>query len=486
MGWFKRFAGKGKLTFRIVTTGTLGVAVRSVGGIVQDWVMTDLPAYLRPFVLGELGGPEVRVDRLGELDIYRPTGSARTGAILFVHGGPAPPDLEATPRDWPVFKGYATAAARRGAVAAVVDHSLISGLDKLSTAADEVEAAIGVLRSDPRVDPDRVVLWFFSGAGLLAGEWLDSRPDWLRGVALTYPLLATPPGVDDLVNAAEVIGKHKDLPVLLTRAGLERAELAGPVAEFVSAGGTALDIIDVPKGHHGFDMLDHTEESRAAVTKALDWAIAHLGEEPGTQGDLLVPPPKARTTTTSTTTTRTTTSSTRRTPAATKPKPEPAKEELVAEPLPVVTEPVATEPVETAPAQPVVAAPASAQLPETADLLSTISSSFSGGDTAAARVVGREHSAYAAHDLEAFLAMYSPTARISFADGTEMKGRRFLRELYRPMFDAGRCKTEVVQKLMVGEWVVEHQVAHDSGEPVARLGLYRVSEGLITDVEFRS
>ncbi|MFF1816179.1 nuclear transport factor 2 family protein [Kribbella sp. NPDC058245] len=447
--------------------------------------MTDLPAYLRPFVLGVLDGPDVRVDRLGELDIYRPAGSARTGAILFVHGGPAPPELktfptppprslQATPRDWPVYQGYATAAARRGAVAAVVDHSLISGLDKLSTAADEVEAAIGVLRSDPRVDPDRVVLWFFSGAGLLAGEWLDSRPDWLRGVALTYPLLATPPGVDDLVNAAEVIGKNTNLPVLLTRAGLERAELAGPVAEFVSAGGTALDIIDVPKGHHGFDMLDHTEESRAAVTKALDWAIAHLGEEPGTQDGLLVPPPKAKTTTTSTTTT-----ATRRTPAATKPKPEPVKEELPLAEAPVV-------PAETAPAAPVAAAPASAQLPETTDLLSSITSSFGPVDTAAARVVGREHSAYAAHDLEAFLAMYSPTARISFADGSEMKGRRFLRELYRPLFDAGRCKTEVAQKLMLGEWVVEHQVAHDTGEPVPRIALYRVSEGLITDVEFRS
>ncbi|GAA1665562.1 hypothetical protein GCM10009745_04390 [Kribbella yunnanensis] len=436
--------------------------------------MTDLPGYLRPFVLGVLDGPEVRVDRLGEIDFYRPVGSARTGAILFVHGGPAPADLQATPRDWPVYKGYATAAARRGAVAAVVDHSLIRGLDQLSSAADEVEAAIGVLRSDPRVDPDRVVLWVFSGAGLLAGEWLDSRPDWLRGVALTYPLLATPPGVDDLVNAAEVIGKHKDLPVLLTKVGLERDELAGPVAEFVSAGGTALDIIDVPKGHHGFDMLDHTEESRAAVTKALDWAIAHLGEEPGTaaQGDLLVPPPKARTTT-------------RRTPA--KPKPEQVKEELTldipAETVPAKTAPAAAAVVAPAPA---AAAPASAQLPETPELLSALTSSFGPAETPAARVVGREHSAYAAHDLEAFLAMYSPTARISFADGTEMKGRRFLRELYQPLFEAGRCKTEVVQKLMVGEWVVEHQVAHDSGEPVARLGLYRVSEGLITDVEFRS
>ncbi len=441
--------------------------------------MTDLPAYLRPFVLGVLDGPDVRVDRLGEIDFYRPAGTARTGAILFVHGGPMPPDLAATPRDWPVFKGYATAAARRGAVAAVVDHSLIHGFDQLVTAADEVEAAVGLLRSDPRVDPDRVALWFFSGAGLLAGEWLDSRPDWLRCVALTYPLLATPPGVEELVNAAEVIGKHKDLPVLLTRAGLEREELAGPVAELVSVGGTALDIIDVPKGHHGFDMLDHTEESRAAVTKALDWAIAHLGEEPDGQEKLLVPPPPAK-------------SSTRRTTAATKPpvaaKAAAAKPAAVKEPeAPAApasrqtpaTAPPASTPTPT-PTSPAVA-PASTPLATVA--AATVAATTT--DTPAARAVAREHSAYAAHDLEAFLAMYSPTARIELADGTELKGRRFLREYYRPRFDAGRCKTEVVQKLMLGEWVVEHVLAYDTGEPTPTIAVYRVTDGLIAEVQFR-
>ena len=427
----------------------------------QDWGMTDLPAYLRPFVLGVLDGPDVRVDRLGEIDFYRPAGTARTGAVLFVHGGPGPAGLEVMPREWPVYRGYATAAARRGLVAAVVDHSLIHGLDRLVTAADEVEAAVGVLRSDPRVDPDRVGLWFFSGAGLLAGEWLDSRPDWLRFVALSYPLLATPPGVDDLVNAAEVIGKHKDLPVLLTRAGLEREELAGPVAEFVSAGGSSLDIIDVPKGHHGFDMLDHTEESRAAVTKALDWAIAHLGEEPGGEEKLLVPPPSPAK---KTTTTR------RRTPAA---KPAASVKEA-----PAVAEPASQQ----APTPTPIPAATMAPL---ADLGAATVAAVT-ADTPAARAIAREHAAYAAHDLEAFLAMYSPTARIQLVDGTELKGRRFLREHYRPRFDAGRCKTEVVQKLMLGDWVVEHVLAYDTGEPAAQLALYRVADGLITEVEFRA
>ena len=428
--------------------------------------MSNLPAYLRPFVLGVLDGPDVRVDRLGEIDFYRPAGTARTGAILYVHGGPGPAGLEVMPRDWPVFRGYATATARRGLVAAVVDHSLIHGLDHLVTAADEVEAAVGVLRSDPRVDPDRVGLWFFSGAGLLAGEWLDSRPDWLRFVALSYPLLATPPGVDDLVNAAEVIGKHKDLPVLLTRAGLESDELAGPVAEFVSAGGSSLDIIDVPKGHHGFDMLDHTEESRAAVTKALDWAIAHLGEEPGGEEKLLVPPPANKKTTTR-----------RTTPAATV-KEAPATAEPASQQVPTPPTPAAM------PAPAAAPAPAATMAP-LADLGAATIAAVT-ADTYAARAVAREHSAYAAHDLEGFLAMYSPTARIRLADGTELKGRRFLREHYSPRFDAGRCKTEVVQKLMLGDWVVEHVLAYDTGEPAAQLVLYRVTDGLIAEVEFRA
>jgi hypothetical protein len=436
------------------------------------------------------------VDRLGEIDFYRPAGTARTGGLLFVHGGPGPDGLEVMPRDWPVYRGYATAAARRGLVAAVVDHSLIRGFDQLVTAADEVEAAVGVLRSDPRVDPDRVALWFFSGAGLLAGEWLDSRPDWLRAVALTYPLLATPPGVDELVNAVEVIGKYDRsggvgpasssvLPVLLTRAGLEHEELAGPVAEFVSAGGSALDIIDVPKGHHGFDMLDHTEESRAAVTKALDWAIAHLGEDPDGQEKLLVPPPKTKTST--------------RTPAATKPattKPAPVAEktpaavpaapaEPASQPAPAQPSPQPSPQASPQPATQSSGRPAPvAKTPPLADLGAATVAAVT-ADTLAARVIGREHAAYAAHDLEAFLAMYSPTARILLADGTELKGRRFLREHYRPRFDAGRCKTEVVQKLMLGEWVVEHVLAYDSGDPVPTLALYRVTEGLISEVEFR-
>lgn len=425
--------------------------------------MTDLPPYLRPFVLPVADAGEVRVERAGHVDLYHPAGTARTGAILFVHGGPMPPGLEASPRDWPVFQGYATAAAQRGLVAAVVEHGLIRGFDQLVTAADDVEAAVGVLRADPRVDPGRIALWFFSGAGLLAGEWLDSRPDWLRCLMLTYPLLATPPGVDELVNAAEVIGKHKDLPVLLTRVGRERAELAGPVAELVSAGGAALDIIDVPKGQHGFDMLDHTEESRAAVTKALDWAIAHLGEDPTATSTSTLPIP----TPTETSQVSPASSPAKKTTAAPKkPAPAPKAAPVSSTPAPVVEKPSTSVPS---------AAP---------DLTAVVATAFS-FDTPATRVIDREHATYAAHDLEAFLALYSPTAQLQFADGAVLRGRRSLREYYGPLFDAGKCKTELQQRMMLGEWVVEQSVRHDTDQgPVPTIVMYRVQDGLIVEVRF--
>ena len=236
--------------------------------------MEQRPPPMPPFVLD----PEpVARERAGSLDIYRPEGGQPRPAILFVHGGPAPPGP--TPRDWTVFTGYAAAGVERGVVAAVVDHSLAGGTGLIEEAAAEVRAAADQLRAAAGVDPDRIALWFFSGSGLLAARWLKPAPPWLRCLAATYPLFCPPPELPQLRTAADAIASAPDLPVVLTRVGLERPELAAAVEQFVTAAASAganLEIIDVPNGHHGFDLIDHTEESRTAVRQALDSVIGHL------------------------------------------------------------------------------------------------------------------------------------------------------------------------------------------------------------------
>ena len=241
--------------------------------------MSEIPDYLRPFVMSP---SELGPERAGQVDMYTPGGHGPFPAVLIVHGGPIPADLRPTPRDWPVYRGYGALLASRGVIAATVDHRLhlVPGPDGVlfdyATAAADVAAAVEAVRADPHVDGDRVVLWFFSGGGLLSTDWLRTRLTWLRGLALTYPVLAPLPGwrVDSRFQPAVAIRERGTImpPIVLTRVGLERAEVADTVAQFLTAAAdsdVSVEIIDVPNGRHGFDMVDHTDESRLAVERTV-------------------------------------------------------------------------------------------------------------------------------------------------------------------------------------------------------------------------
>ncbi|MEU1072970.1 MULTISPECIES: alpha/beta fold hydrolase [unclassified Streptomyces] len=240
----------------------------------------ELPSYLRPFPLAV---PEVPRERKGHVDLYVPeaTGAGPLPAVLFVHGGPVPADVRPTPRDWPVFAGYARLAAGRGVVGAVLDHRLHDVGDYPLAAAD-VAAAVEAVRADPRVDADRVALWFFSGGGPLSAPWLGARPAWLRCLAATYPVLAPLPNWglgEGRFHPVEALPDAGDLPIVLTRVGLEMAEIAATVEEFLAAAedcGADVEVVDVPHGHHGFETRLPGEEARAAIDRAMGSVLAHL------------------------------------------------------------------------------------------------------------------------------------------------------------------------------------------------------------------
>jgi acetyl esterase/lipase len=243
--------------------------------------MPPTPPYEAPFVLET---PAVERVRDGRVDLYpavRPGGGRRPG-VLLIHGGPVPEQLIPTPRDWPSYRGYGGQLALRNVVAATVDHRLHAWTD-YPRAARDVADAVDRLRADPRVDPDRIALWFFSGGGLLSAGWFTDQPTWLRCLALTYPHLVPREGtgVDPRFRPVEAIAAAGSAaPVVLTRVGLEAPAVAAGVAEFVEAEGrrgVRTRLIDVPHGHHGFDSLDYDDQSRAAVIDALDTVVAFLG-----------------------------------------------------------------------------------------------------------------------------------------------------------------------------------------------------------------
>ncbi|MEV4744238.1 dienelactone hydrolase family protein [Streptomyces sp. NPDC049555] len=238
------------------------------------------PTHLRPFLLDV---PEVPHERHGNVDLYLPPGAdGPLPAIVFVHGGPVPAGAQPSPRDWPTFVGYGRYAAEQGVVGVTLDHRLHDVGDYERAAAD-VAAAVALVRADPRVDGDRVGLWFFSGGGPMTADWLAAPPEWLRCVAATYPILAPLPNwglVGDRFRPASVIASAGRLPILLTRVGLEMPEIAATVEEFVAAAkdcGANLEIIEAPHAHHGFETRDVTDESRTVVRQAMRGVLTHLG-----------------------------------------------------------------------------------------------------------------------------------------------------------------------------------------------------------------
>lgn len=243
-------------------------------------VLDGVPPWVEaPFVLPTDSDPH---ERHGNIDLFLPEGPGPFPGVVFVTGGPLPADLWWNrPRDWPVYRGYGGLLSSRGLVAALVQLPLHTYED-YPAAATALAEAVEFVRADPRVDADRMGIWFFCGGGPLISDWLRTPPEWLRCLAASYPLVGSRPG-KELVSRFQPIQaltvEAKRPPIVLTRAGLEEELLADLLAEFVATAGkhgVALDVIDVPNGHHGFDFLDYSEESRNAVHQALDLVLKAL------------------------------------------------------------------------------------------------------------------------------------------------------------------------------------------------------------------
>lgn len=215
------------------------------------------------------------------IDVYTAPGSEneRRPALVFVHGGPVAPG--ASPRAWSGFVGYGSLAAASGLVGVTLDHRLHSG-DHYPTAADDVAAAVEQTRGLDAVDPDRVGIWFFSGGGPLAVDWMHAAPSWLRCLAWNYPVLAPPPDWDGDVprfNAITALAASPALPKLLLRAGQEYPALVPDQDTFTQEArdhGAALEVVDIPGAEHGFEGHGRCADARAAVQRAMSWAASML------------------------------------------------------------------------------------------------------------------------------------------------------------------------------------------------------------------
>ncbi len=209
----------------------------------------------------------------GEFDLYLPQHGGRPPVVALVHGlFPEPPPV--SPRRTPFFRAYASQLVQRGVAAAVLDHELTGGM-RYPEAAATLDRTLSAVRADGAVDGGSVAVWFFSGGGPLAYPVLAAGHEWLRCVALTYPLLPTEdiPGWPSMSDALRGMGST---PVVLTVVEDELPDFVAGQRALLAAPPAGMTTIEVPPAQHGFDTGPGTEHGRAAVVAALDAVAGHL------------------------------------------------------------------------------------------------------------------------------------------------------------------------------------------------------------------
>ena len=287
---------------------TLTIVLLSLGGLLAvlilayvAYVAHMLRAAGRPFPF-ETGG---RVTRRAEgisigdaakghaMDVYAPEGEAGgpRPVVLFVPGD-APDFLLRKARGWGMFRSYAELCAARGWAAAVATHRASGNYKRSKGMVADVLEALAVLRSradELGLDPERVVVWSFSGSsGPVLTQLLRSPVPGVRGLLAFYGFLdlshwpmKIPPETVAAYSLPPLLEQADALacPVHLLHAQKDRK----PIARGFEACQRALAGRDLPvtlrvgEGlRHGFEVLDDPTLSRPEIEAGLDFVAGCL------------------------------------------------------------------------------------------------------------------------------------------------------------------------------------------------------------------
>jgi acetyl esterase/lipase len=204
-------------------------------------------------------------------DIYTPVSGEKRPIVIFIHGGPIRPASKM--KDLPVYRGYGRLLAGAGFVAVTFEHRYYEE-NKYATAAGDVTAMIDFIRSHAaefKADPDRIVLWVFSGGGPLITLGFD-KP-YVRALVDFYALLDGPAPYSPIARAAEI-----RVPMLIERGGHDAKEINEPLKRFLDAAlahDVLLELLNHPAGVHGFDIQTDDARTREVIGRAIAFVREH-------------------------------------------------------------------------------------------------------------------------------------------------------------------------------------------------------------------
>jgi dienelactone hydrolase len=230
-------------------------------------------------------------DSTPAMDIYGPKDDPSQPNILrplvlFVPGD-GPEMLIKNAKEWRLFRSYADICASKGFAAAVMNHRSSGNYKKTEAMVTDVVNAIETLHKNASkvgIDPERVVVWTFSGsAGPVISRLLQEPVQGVRGIVSfygmfdlsTYPFKVPAPVVQ-AYSLPQVLSSMDNLPcpLYLLNMGRDSKMIAKGFQNTTQViAGRDLPIVTriYDNGRHGFEVLSPSAETRIEINSAFEF-----------------------------------------------------------------------------------------------------------------------------------------------------------------------------------------------------------------------
>ena len=191
-------------------------------------------------------------------DIYRPRGHKEKLPVYLLLNGVGKNLGPVLFREHPQYMGWGRAATTIGMAGIVMDSDE-------GHAAENFDQLIRYLQQNADrlgVDPEQIVV-FSCSANARTGVPIITDPQraYIRGAVIYY-------------GFGDVNRYRHDVPVLVVRAGLD-VDFLNRAIDSTFAGALKINapwtLINIPGGHHGFDVFDQDAESRAVIGQTLQF-----------------------------------------------------------------------------------------------------------------------------------------------------------------------------------------------------------------------
>jgi dienelactone hydrolase len=222
-------------------------------------------------------------------DFYLPLGQSNSTvpAVIFVLGDASPEQLR-NAKDWTFFQSYGRLAAASGFAGVTFNHRSSENLRKLADVQSDIRDAVSFVRGEGKkfgIDPKRLCLWYFSGAGPHLGIGMGTNASFARCIVAYYPILAPTPGHANFEEFSALAQMRRHAPnvppLLLVKAGRDAPGLNRLIDEFRTEAerlGLPLEYLEHPTGPHAFDIRDDSEVSRGIIRKTMMFIQRHCAE----------------------------------------------------------------------------------------------------------------------------------------------------------------------------------------------------------------